>query len=101
MTPTIDLHENVEEVARVLSALSNPRRLLVLCHLMQHGETSVSQLTKVIGLSQSALSQHLAVMRTEELVCARKDGLNVYYSIADARITELVRSLERIYCTPA
>lgn len=100
MLAETDLMEKAEDVSRVLSALSNPRRLLVLCHLMQMGERSVSQLVETVGLSQSALSQHLALMRAEGLVRTRKEGLNVHYSIADPRIEELVRSLERIYCAP-
>lgn len=97
--PTIlELHDKAEDVSRILSALSNPRRLVMLCHLLQHGETSVSALVDVIGVSQSALSQHLAMMRAEGLVRARKEGLSVYYSIADSRIKELVSSLERIFC---
>lgn len=95
------LEQKVQEVARVLAALSNPRRLQVLCHLMSDGPTSVSGLVEITGLSQSALSQHLALMRAEGLVRARKDGLSVFYSIADPRIEQLVQSLEQIYCPPA
>ncbi|MCC2095934.1 MAG: helix-turn-helix transcriptional regulator [Hyphomicrobiales bacterium] len=92
------LQDKAADVSSVLSALANPRRLLILCYLMQHGETAVSGLTEISGLSQSALSQHLAMMRTEGLVGARKDGLNVFYSIADKRVEALIASLEKIYC---
>ena len=98
MANTFELQDKADDVARILSTLSNPRRLLVLCHLMRTGERSVGQLVEAIGLSQSALSQHLALMRAEGLVRTRKEGLNVFYSIADPRVEELVQSLERIYC---
>lgn len=92
------LQDKASDVSKVLAALSNPRRLLILCHLMQKGETPVSGLTSVTGLSQSALSQHLALMRLEGLVKARKEGLNVFYTIADKRIEALMASLEQIFC---
>lgn len=94
------IQDQAEEVSRVLTALSNPRRLLILCHLLQEGETSVSGLAGTSGLSQSALSQHLAMMRAEGLVRTRKEGLNVFYSISDNRIQDLMGALETIFCTP-
>ena len=93
------LHQQTQEVAKILSTLANPRRLMVLCHLMQEKEASVTELAEKVGLSQSALSQHLSIMRGEGLVRSRRAGLNIYYSIADPRIEKLVRSLEDIYCT--
>jgi len=96
--PIAELELKAEEVGRALGALANSRRLLALCHLMQQGEASVTQLTEATGLSQSALSQHLAMMRGEGLVRARRSGLNVFYSIADARVAALMHELERIYC---
>jgi DNA-binding transcriptional ArsR family regulator len=98
MDKTSALQDKASDVSRVLAALSNPRRLLILCHLMQKGETAVSGLTDITGLSQSALSQHLALMRLEGLVEARKEGLNVFYKIADKRIETLMAALEQIFC---
>ena len=100
MPPDATIQDQAEEVGRVLTALANPRRLLILCHLLQEGETSVSGLADISDLSQSALSQHLAMMRTEGLVRTRKAGLSVFYSIADDRITDLMGALEVIFCTP-
>ena len=98
MSGNTQLQEQAAEVGRVLSAISNERRLLILCHLQQQGETPVSGLVRITGLSQSALSQHLALMRHEGLVRARKDGLIVFYSVADSRIQSLMASLEAIFC---
>jgi ArsR family transcriptional regulator len=93
-----DLALKAEEVARIIGVIANARRLLVLCRLAEAGEMTVTQLTEAIGLSQSALSQHLAIMRATGLLATRKDGLNVFYSIADPRALDLMQSLERIYC---
>jgi ArsR family transcriptional regulator, virulence genes transcriptional regulator len=93
-----ELERKAEEVAGLLSAISNPRRLIILCKLAQAGEMTVSGLLQGLGLSQSALSQHLAVMRGEGLLGTRKEGLNVYYRIADPRAFDLMNSLERIFC---
>lgn len=81
----------------LLKAIANRYRLMVLCELHQ-GELSVSALQQRIGLSQSALSQHLALMRAMGLVATRKEGLNVHYRIADARVFEMMRALEAIFC---
>ncbi|MGE3244782.1 MAG: ArsR/SmtB family transcription factor [Beijerinckiaceae bacterium] len=98
MSDHSEIHSRADEVARTLSALANPRRLQILCHLISAGETNVTGLAGPSGLSQSALSQHLKLMRAEGLVRSRKAGLNVFYAIADQRVADLVASLERIYC---
>jgi len=101
MTGIDELEARAEEVAGLLGAISNPRRLIILCKLAQAGEMTVGGLQEGSGLSQSALSQHLAVMRGEGLLTTRKEGLNVHYRIADPRALELMQSLERIFCSPA
>jgi len=93
-----DLEAKAEEVSKLLAALANPRRLLILCKLADAGEMTVTQLVDAVGLSQSALSQHLALMRSLGLVGTRKEGLNVHYRILDQRAFDLMQSLERIYC---
>ncbi len=98
MTTNPGLEDKADEVRRVLSGLANSRRLLILCHLLREGETPVSGLLEVSGLSQSALSQHLAMMRMEGLVRTRKQGQSVFYSIGDSRVTALMASLEAIFC---
>ncbi len=100
-TATVEMHaleKKAGEVALVLKALANPRRLLVLCKLAEQGRMSVGQLAAAVGLSQSALSQHLAVLREERLVAFDRDGQTLHYRIADQRLSELLDSLYQIYC---
>lgn len=88
------------EVASVLRALANERRLMVLCELATSGEASVGQLADAVELSQSALSQHLGKMRDEKLVEFRRDGQTLWYRIADPRVEEMLATLQRLYCAP-
>jgi ArsR family transcriptional regulator, virulence genes transcriptional regulator len=89
------------EVADVLRALSNERRLMILCKLVEWGEANVNALAEAVGLSQSALSQHLAKMRNEGLVTFRRDSQTLWYRIADSRIEQLFATLHKLYCKPA
>jgi ArsR family transcriptional regulator len=94
------LETKAEDVARTLRAMSNPRRLLILCKLAEGGTMSVGSLTEAIGISQSALSQHLAVMRDEHLLAFDRDGQTLNYRIADKRLETLLSQLYQIYCAP-
>lgn len=85
-------------VAAILKTLANASRLLVLCGLAGTREMSVGQLAGVVGLSQSALSQHLAVLRAEGLVVYRRDAQTLWYRIADPRVADLLDTLHRLYC---
>jgi DNA-binding transcriptional ArsR family regulator len=87
------------EVADVLKALASRPRLMVLCKLAEHGELRVGELPDEVGLSQSALSQHLAKMRDEGLVAFRRDGQQLFYRIDDARCEALLVTLHRLYCS--
>ena len=89
-----------EEVAAILRALANPRRLMILCKLVEWGEANVGALAKAIGLSQSALSQHLAKMREEKLVDFRRESQTLWYRIADPRIEQLFATLHQLFCRP-
>jgi DNA-binding transcriptional ArsR family regulator len=86
------------EVADLLKALGNRRRLMVLCKLAEHGEMTVSDLAGEVGLSQSALSQHLAKMRGEGLVAYRREAQALWYRIADPRCEALLATLYQLYC---
>jgi ArsR family transcriptional regulator len=86
------------DVADVLGALANDRRLLILCKLVEDGEATVGALADAVGLSQSALSQHLARMREEGIVAFRRDAQTLWYRIADPRIESLLATLHRLYC---
>lgn len=88
------------EVAGVLRAIANERRLMILCKLVEWGEGSVNALADTVGLSQSALSQHLAKMRDEGLVTYRRDSQTLWYRIGDPRIEDLLATLHKLYCKP-
>jgi DNA-binding transcriptional ArsR family regulator len=90
--------KKADEVAQILKAVGNTRRLMVLCKLVEHGERTVSDLAIDIGLSQSALSQHLARMREEGLVTFRRESQSIWYRIADHRIEALFATLYQLYC---
>ncbi len=80
--------------------LANSRRLVILCELLK-GERSVGQLEAVVGLSQSALSQHLAKMRRGKLVRTRRESQTIYYSLAHPGVTRIMGALYDLYCRPS
>ena len=96
--PLDALEERVEEAARMLRLLSNERRLMVLCHLLTRGEMNVGSLAELVGLSQPALSQHLAQMRAEGLVATRREAQTIWYRVADPKVARLVDVLHELYC---
>lgn len=87
------------EAARLLRALANERRLMILCQLAE-GELSVGELLPRVGLSQSALSQHLAVLREEGIVATRREGQGIWYRIDDPAAVRVVTTLAEIFCPP-
>lgn len=93
-----DMSANSEEAATLLRALSSGPRLLILCHLAVVGELPVGELVRRIGKSQSALSQHLAKLREQDLVTFRRDAQTLYYRIADPRVARLLDTLHEIFC---
>jgi ArsR family transcriptional regulator len=95
------LERKAAQVAGLLGALANERRLMILCRLVEWGEGNVGALADAVGLSQSALSQHLAKMRQEGLVAFRRDGQTLWYRIADPRVEELFATLHRLFCRDA
>lgn len=92
------LERNATEVADILRALANKRRLMILCKLVERGEANVTSLAEAVGLSQSALSQHLAKMRDEGLVAFRRESQTLWYRIADPRVEVLFATLHRLFC---
>jgi DNA-binding transcriptional ArsR family regulator len=96
----IDLFETkADEASLLLDAVANPKRLMVLCNLM-NGEKPVHVLMGKVGMSQSALSQQLAKLRALRLVATRRDGQTIYYSLASANVERLLDTLYTIYCEP-
>lgn len=92
------LAESAGEAAQMLRLLANEKRLLILCTLVIRGEASVSELAREVELGMSALSQHLAKLRADGLIEARKDGLQVFYRIGDPNAAKLLKALKDIYC---
>ncbi len=90
--------DRATEAAQMLRALSNEKRLMILCKLLEHGELSVNELIVDVGLSQSAMSQHLARMREEKIVETRRDAQQIFYRVADPRVGEILRTLKSTFC---
>lgn len=99
MFPSVaeNLEPKIEEAARLLTAMANAKRLLVLCHLLE-GEKSAGELALIAGLSSAALSQHLGKMRALGLVATRRAGQTIHYRLASDQVTEILKTLYRIYC---
>ncbi|MCJ8519416.1 DNA-binding transcriptional ArsR family regulator [Pseudorhizobium tarimense] len=96
---TMPLSEHSPAAAGLLSAMANPKRLLILCCLVQD-EMAVGVLAGRVGLSQSALSQHLSKLRAQKLVKTRRDAQTIYYSCTSPAVLKVLKSLEDIYCEP-
>jgi ArsR family transcriptional regulator, virulence genes transcriptional regulator len=94
-----ELERNARKASILLKAMANERRLLVLCHLAQ-GEKSVGELERLIGLSQSALSQHLARLRRDKLVRTRREAQTIYYALAGREAGAVMETLYNLYCEP-
>ena len=91
------LKDKSVQASRLLKSLANDRRLLILCHLSEN-EKSVGELERLVGLSQSALSQHLARLRRDNLVETRREAQTIYYSIASPEADAVLRTLYKLYC---
>jgi DNA-binding transcriptional ArsR family regulator len=93
------LQEKASVASDLLKVLSNQTRLLVLCQLLQ-GEKQVNELEELVGIRQSALSQHLAILRRERLVNTRREAQFVYYSLASPEVRTIMNALYDVYCGP-
>ena len=91
------MHQAAEDACRLMKALANPDRLLLLCQLSQ-GEMSVGQLEAALGILQPTLSQHLGVLRDDELVRTRREGKHIYYSVRSAPALAVLRVLYDQFC---
>jgi DNA-binding transcriptional ArsR family regulator len=96
-TPADQMKHHAAEAAAMMKQLANGKRLLILCQLLS-AEKSVGELAESVGLSQSALSQHLAKMREAGLVDCEKRGQMVYYRLASMQANALLSTLYLIYC---
>ena len=93
------MHAHAAEAAQLLKALGNEQRLHILCNLLD-GPLSVGELNQRLELSQSALSQHLALLREMELVETRREAQTIYYSLPDGPVVRVMALLQDIYCAP-
>ena len=91
------MQENAEQASDLLKSLANPARLLVLCALVSR-EHTVGELEELTGLSQSAISQHLARLRESELVATRREAQRIFYSLSDDEVAAVLETLHGIYC---
>ncbi len=95
-----ELHAMASHACELLKAMSNEWRLMILCHLSE-GEKTVGELQSLLGLSQSALSQHLAILRREKIVQSRKHAQSVSYSLAGDEATMVMATLHDVFCGEA
>lgn len=101
MKLNVDVMEAAADRASdLLKALANRHRLLIICQLID-GERSVGDMAEFLGLRDSTVSQHLALLRKDGLVAARRDAQTIYYSIASEPAREILTTLYRVYCTPS
>lgn len=91
------IQNNARRASALLKAMSNQHRLMILCQLVP-GEKSVGELEGIIGLSQSALSQHLARLRRDQIVKTRRVAQTIYYSLAGEEASAVIETLYGIYC---
>ena len=93
-----ELKQNAGKASDLLKVMANQARLMILCHLLD-GEKNVQQLQGHVGLSQSALSQQLAILRGQDLVRTRREAQSVYYSLASEEAETQIGTLYQLYCS--
>jgi DNA-binding transcriptional ArsR family regulator len=93
-----DMLDAADQASGLLKALANRHRLLIVCQLVEQ-ERSVGELATLLDIRDSTVSQHLALLRKDGVVTARRDGQTIWYSIGSAPARELVRTLYQVYCT--
>lgn len=94
-----EMARHADDAAALLKALANEQRLLVMCSLVD-GPKSVGELNERVELSQSALSQHLAVLRAAGVVTTRREGQTIWYALADGPATAVMHALHASFCAP-
>ncbi|HUI15263.1 MAG TPA: metalloregulator ArsR/SmtB family transcription factor [Xanthobacteraceae bacterium] len=86
-----------DDASALLKALANRHRLIIICQLIER-ERSVGELATLLHIRDSTVSQHLALLRKDGIVTARRDGQTIWYSIGSPQASELVDALYRVYC---
>ena len=95
--PDEAMAEHAADAARLLKSLSHEKRLLILCMLVE-GEMTVGEINARVEASQSVISQHLAVLRRDDLVQTRRDAQTIYYSLRGTRATRIIEVLHELFC---
>ena len=88
-----------EQASELLKSLANRHRLLIVCQLIE-AERSVGEMAEFLGIRDLTVSQHLALLRKDGVVAARRDGQTIWYSIASGPAREILKTLYRVYCGP-
>ncbi len=96
-TIAAEMKHSAARAAALLKAIGNPKRLMILCHITKE-QQCVGDLAELVGLSQSALSQHLAKLKVEGIVETERDGQTIYYKVADPKAKAVLETLYGIYC---
>jgi DNA-binding transcriptional ArsR family regulator len=91
------MQKNATDAVSLLKGLANESRLMIMC-VLSEGEVSVGQLNQRIKLSQSALSQHLAVLREQGLVQTRRESQTIYYRLEESAALNIIELLHDVYC---
>ncbi len=94
-----ELLENAKKASEFLKALSHESRLVILC-LLTEGEKSVTEIEQLLKLRQPAVSQQLARLRADDLVETRRDGKNIYYTLARPEVRQVIEALHSAFCAP-
>ncbi|NVN44737.1 winged helix-turn-helix transcriptional regulator [Asaia siamensis] len=92
-----EMESRSAEVAEILKTLAHPGRLLIACTLVER-ELSVGQIEQELGIQQPALSRHLKILKTEQVIACRKQGVSVFYHLSDRKVAALIRFLHETYC---
>lgn len=92
------LHDKAKEVSEILKVISNENRLVIVCNLIEKPMTVSELHERMENLTQSALSQHLAILKANRILDSNKSGLNITYSIRDERIVKIIQALKENYC---
>ena len=95
-----DMVAAADAAGALLKALANRHRLIILCQLTEK-ERSVGELAELLKIRDSTVSQHLALLRKDGLVTARREGQTIWYAIGSEPARELVSTLYRVYCSTA
>ena len=95
-----ELQIRADAAERLLKAMASQPRLMILCELLK-GERTVTALQQAVGLSMSAISQHLARLRADELVATRRESQTIHYSIASEPAKTVIETLYELFCSPA